>query len=73
MNYNIIILGRGLRRSDSDVFLLEGDIVVNETISTGSQGTSRQKRAIMRDRGRNLWPRNINYALDRGLRGKLAF
>ncbi|CAB4001511.1 zinc metallo ase nas-6-like, partial [Paramuricea clavata] len=62
--------GSGLGRSDTNVFLFEGDIMLNnETANTGSQGTGRGKRAVIRDRRRNLWPRNINYVLDRGLRG----
>jgi hypothetical protein len=52
--------------------LFEGDIVMNKTEAIEiiqnntihTNGTSRKKRAVIRTRRQNLWPKNVPYAID---------
>ncbi|XP_028403636.1 zinc metalloproteinase nas-6-like isoform X2 [Dendronephthya gigantea] len=62
--------GSGIGRSDENVFLFEGDIEVDKTELTKSgypNSSSRKKRAVIRNNGRNLWGSIIYYVLDRSL------
>ena len=59
-------LGSGIRRSDDQVFLVEGDIQMNRDDVENmvqNDGKSRQIRAAIINNGRNLWSPNIPYAI----------
>jgi hypothetical protein len=71
LSFLSLFLGSGIGRSDENVFLFEGDIEMNKTNAIEiiqNKGPSRGKRAVIRTRGQNLWPRNVPYAIDGSLR-----
>jgi hypothetical protein len=53
------------------VFLFQGDIEMNKSDAINiiqGRRRSRQTRAVIKTSRRNLWPKNVPYAIDSSLR-----